>query len=144
MKESTHAWQFLVENLLLTNLEKMNIQSPDFKSEKKRYYQLTVFFKLTNAFLYFFLWKQTGTTILSSIGWQALQLSYKDGLKIWRRLTGLGIFPILHDWRNIAPSSKVSLFDKHIDDIIYIMREEYCKTSWWSSNGTGRAGWVDF
>ena len=122
---------------------KMNIQSLDFKSEKK-VLPTHRFFKLTNAFLYFFLWKQTGTTILSSIGWQALQLSCKDGLKIWRRLTGLGIFPILHDWRNIAPSSRVSLFDKHIDDIIYIMREEYCKTSWWSGNSAGRDGWVDF
>ena len=42
MKESAHTWHFLVENLLLTDLEKMNIQSTDFKSEK-RYYQLTVF-----------------------------------------------------------------------------------------------------
>ena len=74
MKESTHTWHFLVEDLLLTNLENMNIQSPAFKNEQ-RYYQLTVFVKTNECFpvllsmeadrhRYFELYWYTGITIV--------------------------------------------------------------------------------
>ena len=81
MKESTHTWYFLVKDLLDINLEKRTFNVL-ISRVKEDITNSPFLLKLTNAFLYFFLWKQTGTAILSYIGTQALQLSCKDGLKM--------------------------------------------------------------